>query len=67
MRKVLIAVWQGTLSPKEAIGELASLARNGTFDKQKKEVLQVLSWLNEKSLTVNEAEQELKKWIADTV
>ncbi len=67
MKKILIMVWQGALSPTEALGELASLARNGTFNRQKKDVLQILTWLSEKDLNVNEAEKELKKWILDTI
>jgi len=63
MRKILIRVWQGVLSPQKALRELIRLARNGTMsNKQKQEVLQVLTWVSKKSLNVNEAEEELR-WI----
>ncbi len=71
MRKILIKVWQGGLSPGQALNLLQDEAiRDGPnrrlwpreLDDQ---VLNILEALREKAITVNEAEEEIeegKKW-----
>lgn len=72
MRKILVKVWQGELSPGQALNLLQDeqLIRDGPnirfwpreLDDQ---VLNILEALREKAITVNEAEEEIeegKKW-----
>ncbi len=67
-RQIFIRVWQNIITPRKALDELMGhLIRDGTRDgtlskKQEGQILEILEWVGEKSLTVNEAEEEIK-WI----
>lgn len=67
MRKILIKVWQRELSPGQALNLLQDEAiRDGPYRFWLRElderVLYVLESIQEKAITVNEAEEEIK-WI----
>jgi hypothetical protein len=65
MRRILVSVWQSSISPSRALELLQSqkLTRAGPMTKGEKElVLGALEALKDKTLTTSEAEEELK-WI----
>jgi len=61
MRRTLVAVWQGKLDSQKALELLRlQLSRAGPIDKKEEEkILVVLEGLREKTLIVNEAEEEI--------
>lgn len=70
MRKILIKVWQGELSPGQALNLLQDEAiRDGPrfwLRELDERVLYILESIREKAITVNEAEEDIKeeiKWI----
>lgn len=72
MRKILIKVWQGELSPGQALNLIQDgYIRDGPncrfwLRELDERVLYILKAVQEKAITVNEAEEEIKeekKWI----
>ena len=64
MRRILIKVWQGKLTPGQALNELQDeLARDGPKFKKLREnencVLYELETLKERAITTTEAEEEV--------
>ncbi|MDP3734874.1 MAG: hypothetical protein Q8R39_00385 [bacterium] len=58
MRRILIKVWQGELSPKQALKELEKMGFKFAAGKEKRG-LEVLTALKKKEVNVNEAEEEI--------
>jgi len=59
MRQILVKVWQGTLTPRQALNKLA---RAGPLLPDKRKIiLDLLSAIEGKEITINEAEQELRE------
>ncbi|MFH2004842.1 MAG: hypothetical protein ABIK27_08970 [Bacteroidota bacterium] len=58
-RQTLVRVWQGILTPKRVLNELE---RTGlSCLKKRKRILEILSAVKERAITVNEAEQDLRE------
>jgi len=61
-RQILVRVWQGILTPEQAIKELEELVRAGPkLNKEENvRILKLLLTLEKKQITVNEVEKEIE-------